>query len=244
MRHLYSQLNRVYGQPGRAYSGTYPIAPWMGGDAGPASGRRGPGALPQFFEEWDERRGDASFPNGPYSNVSPGYGYDGDYPAGRRGSDYPFGPAPAFRSPPGFGRGDTDTGYRPDAAGFTPERGYPRQGGTTDYVGAPVSAGRRYELREFDGEYVCICELPGFERSDIECTYEDGVFYIDAYRDGSQDSDNVWMRRPRRMRERVPLPRQVAVDDITASYRKGILEVRMPLVGRGGRDGQSITIHD
>ncbi|WP_439028653.1 Hsp20/alpha crystallin family protein [Haloarchaeobius sp. DT45] len=218
MENMYDQMNRFYEQMGQTYD-TMPMgAPGMTGGYGygPLSSLWTSGDMPRFFEEWDDRRGSAPYQGGDYDTSRPSFGYAGaSSPSG-----YAYGPRP------GFGRGYGGPGY---GAGFT---------------GAPVDAGRRYELREVDGEYVCICELPGFERSDIECTYEDGVFYIDAYRDGSQDSDNIWMRRSRRVSERVPLPRQVAVDDITASYRKGVLEVRMPLVGGEGRDGQSITIHD
>ncbi|WP_439028655.1 Hsp20/alpha crystallin family protein [Haloarchaeobius sp. DT45] len=152
------------------------------------------------------------------------------------GENYPFGYGPAQQFRPGY---TSDSG-----SGFAPEYPVYSSGWMGDYTGYPITTGRRYELREVDGEYVCICELPGFERSDIECSYEDGVFYIDAYRDGSQDSDNVWMRRSRRVSERVPLPRQVAVDDITASYRKGVLEVRMPYASGDARNAQVINIRD
>ncbi|WP_435362950.1 Hsp20/alpha crystallin family protein [Haloarchaeobius sp. DYHT-AS-18] len=250
MEYMYDQLNRFYDQMGRTYDVMRANAPWMLGEAGPTGERRG--EVPRFFEEWDDRRRDASYPRRGGEEYRRGddyrgrEGYDGEYPGGARGGFSPFGPAPAFRFRPGFGGFD----YGRDAPDYRPEGRYDDRydgrgrGERGEYAGYPVDSGRRYELREVDGEFVCICELPGFERSDIECTYEDGVFYIDAYREASEDAENVWMRRPRRVNERVPLARPVTVDDITASYRRGILEVRMPVAGSEGRAGQSITIRD
>ncbi|WP_435362951.1 Hsp20/alpha crystallin family protein [Haloarchaeobius sp. DYHT-AS-18] len=175
-------------------------------------------------------RGDYAYPRDgfrgmsyPYSEYSPRGDYRSDY-RGRR-SEF---------------RGD----YRRDEADYRPEAEYPRGREMMAEGDFPAEMGRRYELREVDGEFVCICELPGFERSDIECTYEDGVFYIDAAREGRRDADNVWMRRSRRVSERIPVPRPVDVEGFTASYRKGILEVRMPVASRDRTSARIITIRD
>ncbi|MCT9095534.1 Hsp20/alpha crystallin family protein [Haloarchaeobius sp. HME9146] len=175
-------------------------------------------------------RGDYTYPRDGFRGMS--YPYSEYYPRGDYRSDY--------RGRRNEFRGD----YRRAEADYRPEGEYMRGREMMDYSDSAVEMGRRYELREVDGEFVCICELPGFERSDIECTYEDGVFYIDAAREGRRDADNVWMRRSRRVSERIPVPRPVDVEGFTASYRKGILEVRMPVAGRDRRKGQVITIRD
>ncbi|WP_267642222.1 Hsp20/alpha crystallin family protein [Haloarchaeobius amylolyticus] len=179
---------------------------------------------PEFYA-----RGDYYYPRGDYRMSEDYYprGRGMDAPRGESRGDYyrRFAPRPMDRP-----------AMRPMGEYMSEETGY--------YAGSPVEAGRGYELREIDGEYVCICELPGFERGDIECSYEDGVFYVDASREGSRDAENVWMRRSRRVSERIPVPRPVDVDGFSASYRNGILEVRMPIAGRDGRSAQVISIRD
>ncbi|WP_435334947.1 Hsp20/alpha crystallin family protein [Haloarchaeobius sp. TZWWS8] len=113
-----------------------------------------------------------------------------------------------------------------------------------DYDGVRLFARPGCELVEFDGEYVCTMYLPGFEKSDIECTYEDGCFYVDARREGREGADAVWMRRPFRVSERVYIPRDVDAEEISATYRCGMLEVRLPFAPRSSGSGHSISIRD
>ncbi|WP_435361125.1 Hsp20/alpha crystallin family protein [Haloarchaeobius sp. DFWS5] len=99
-------------------------------------------------------------------------------------------------------------------------------------------------LTEDEGCYVCVLDMPGYEKSDIDCTYEDGMLYVSAERAAAESADNVWMRSARRMSERVSIPREIVSDDISATYRNGVLEVRMPLVeAESRRSGRSIDIN-
>ena len=96
--------------------------------------------------------------------------------------------------------------------------------------------GTDYELYEEDGEFVLSVEAPGFERDEIDLSWHDGVLNVAAEH---VDEDRG---RKRTYHRRFRFPKDVDDDDITASYRNGVLEVRLPVRDDSTTHGRSIPV--
>lgn len=90
-------------------------------------------------------------------------------------------------------------------------------------------------LEEFtqDGSLVIRAEMPGIDPDkDVEISMHDGMLHIRAERrESSETKDTSEFRSEFRygMFERtLPLPAGVSETDVTATYKDGILEVRLP----------------
>lgn len=83
---------------------------------------------------------------------------------------------------------------------------------------------------EVDEEgYVVFADLPGFEKNEIDLRFTDGVLTISASHDVRNGEDGRVMRhRSSRIFEELTIPGTVRTDEITASYRNGVLEVHLP----------------
>ncbi|WP_435155638.1 Hsp20/alpha crystallin family protein [Haladaptatus sp. DFWS20] len=95
-------------------------------------------------------------------------------------------------------------------------------------VSDPRGDGRRgthIDLKEHDGQFVLVADLPGFEKEEIDLTFSDDVLTVSAKHEVTGDD----FSRARELSERVSLPKAVEKDGITASYRNGVLEVRLPV---------------
>ncbi|WP_248895320.1 Hsp20/alpha crystallin family protein [Haloplanus halobius] len=80
------------------------------------------------------------------------------------------------------------------------------------------------ELYEADDEFVLSVEMPGFDPAEIDVTWDDGVLNIAAeHTDESRSHRRTYHRRFR-------FPKSVDVEDISATYHNGILEVRLPVL--------------
>ncbi|WP_251341653.1 Hsp20/alpha crystallin family protein [Haloplanus halophilus] len=93
-----------------------------------------------------------------------------------------------------------------------------------------------YELYEEDDEFVLSVEMPGFDPEDIDVTWNDGVLNVAAERtDESRNRRRTYHRRFR-------FPKTVADEDISAQYRNGILEIRLPVLEGATTRGTRIEI--
>lgn len=98
--------------------------------------------------------------------------------------------------------------------------------------------GVRMDLKKRDEEFVFVADLPGFESEQIDLTFADGMLTLVAE---TQTSDEQTASEPgeiaarseftrsRRVAERMTIPEAIAEEDISASYRNGVLEVHLPL---------------
>ncbi len=92
------------------------------------------------------------------------------------------------------------------------------------------------QMIDTEDGYALVLDLPGFEREDIDVTVMDGMLTIDATIDASEmddrDADGVrtlrGATRSRRTHERMRLPEGVSIEDISATYRNGVLEILLP----------------
>jgi HSP20 family protein len=76
-----------------------------------------------------------------------------------------------------------------------------------------------------DEGYLVLADLPGFEKEEIDLRYDDGMLHISA----THEVDDGEYARSRRVRESVSVGGDVVVDGIEATYRNGVLEVRVPV---------------
>ncbi|NHN60932.1 MULTISPECIES: Hsp20/alpha crystallin family protein [Halorussus] len=104
--------------------------------------------------------------------------------------------------------------------------------------GSAATDGSSLSRRSSDGEYVFVADLPGFEREEIDLSFDDDALTLTAESETGEttadDEGGIALRgevtRSRRVSERVAIPEDVVEDEITASYRNGVLEVHLPLV--------------
>ncbi len=77
-----------------------------------------------------------------------------------------------------------------------------------------------------------VADLPGFRKEDIEVWIEDGDLVIKAVRkEEKEEKAENYIRRERRLGEvfrRIPIPVEVDMDKIRASYNNGVLEIVLP----------------
>lgn len=94
-------------------------------------------------------------------------------------------------------------------------------------------------LETDDEGYVVLADIPGFDKSELDLRFDDGVLTIRGEHDVTGEDESGWSHQRRRVHEQVRIPVAVDADDITASYRNGVLEVHLPteeeVVDRGHR---------
>ncbi len=98
-------------------------------------------------------------------------------------------------------------------------------------------------LEDEGDAYVFVMDVPGFEKEDVDLTFRNGALSVRAHPDAEEGSDAYRSVRSRRVAKRVPIPKEVVADEITASYHNGVLEVRLPIVeDERDEDGHRIDI--
>ncbi|WP_255168920.1 Hsp20/alpha crystallin family protein [Natrononativus amylolyticus] len=100
--------------------------------------------------------------------------------------------------------------------------------GTPRLVGTRGEAAMSLE-REGEG-YVFVMDLPGFEREEIDLTFEEGLLSVRARSDRESGDEGRQLLRERRVARQVTIPAEVVEDEISASYRNGVLEVHLPML--------------
>jgi HSP20 family protein len=105
-------------------------------------------------------------------------------------------------------------------------------------MGDLATGGIRVEELVDNGLLVIRAELPGIDpEKDVQVTVEDGMLSIHAERrEEKRHSGGGHVRSEFRYGtfvRRVPLPRGASPDVVSASYRDGILEVRLPAPAPG-----------
>ncbi|MFW6448967.1 MAG: Hsp20/alpha crystallin family protein [Halobacteriota archaeon] len=100
------------------------------------------------------------------------------------------------------------------------------------------------DLIEHADEYVLRADLPGFDRDEIDLTLRDRTLTISADRaEETTEGDAHFVRRERRHRaitRAIQLPEAVEVEDVSATYERGVLEVHLPRPA--GADAHTIDV--
>jgi HSP20 family protein len=92
-----------------------------------------------------------------------------------------------------------------------------------------------------DDGYVIVADLPGVEREELDLRFDDGLLTITGEHETTERSETAASTRSRRVHEQVRLPGDVDADGIEATYRNGVLEVRVP-TDEPVDEGRSIDI--
>lgn len=102
-------------------------------------------------------------------------------------------------------------------------------------VGHDMASGHMIRVDEFreNGNLVIRAELPGIDPDkDVELTVSEGVLHIDAeHREEENVEEKGYVRHELRcgsFTRTLPLPEGVSESDVTATYKDGILEIRVP----------------
>ena len=101
------------------------------------------------------------------------------------------------------------------------------------FLGDLPNAVRVEELTE-DGTHVIRAELPGIDPDkDVEITVHDGMVHISGERtEKKEERDKASYRsefRYGRFERMLPLPAGATSKDVSATYKDGVLEVRLPV---------------
>jgi len=89
------------------------------------------------------------------------------------------------------------------------------------------------DIKEKDNDYELTADLPGFDKSDLNVTYDDGVLTIEANRNDTKedkDEEGNFLRRERSSRSyrRQFMLKGVDDENIDASFKDGVLNLKLP----------------
>ncbi|WP_148416021.1 archaeal heat shock protein Hsp14 [Haloferax sp. KTX1] len=91
-----------------------------------------------------------------------------------------------------------------------------------------------------------VADLPGFEKDDLDVSVSGRRLTIAADREESSEvDDDQYVRRERSQRSvsrTITLPTEVARDEVSASYKNGVLTVTLPKAEPAGDDSTQIDI--
>ncbi|QOS10575.1 Hsp20-type molecular chaperone [Haloferax gibbonsii] len=91
-----------------------------------------------------------------------------------------------------------------------------------------------------------VADLPGFEKDDLDVSVSGRRLTIAAdHEESSEVDDDRYVRRERSQRSvsrTITLPAQVVRDEVTASYKNGVLTVTLPKAEPAGDDSTQIDI--
>jgi HSP20 family protein len=87
-----------------------------------------------------------------------------------------------------------------------------------------------FDVHREGEEFVVLADLPGFEREEISIRAEDGQLVLDATHEIRREE----FERTRRVHGETRLPAGVDVDEASATYRNGVLEIRLPISESAG----------
>ncbi len=89
------------------------------------------------------------------------------------------------------------------------------------------------DIVEKNGQVVVTADLPGMEEKDIEVTINDGVLTVRGERtEEKEDTEKGFHRRERvfgKFVRQFTLPKGTDSENVKAIFKKGVLEVRIPL---------------
>jgi len=85
------------------------------------------------------------------------------------------------------------------------------------------------DVHETDKEVLVRAEAPGFEPQEFDISISGNTLSIQAeHKEESQDKERGWQRRYGRFQRSFTLPAAVDADKVEATYRQGVLELRLP----------------
>ena len=104
---------------------------------------------------------------------------------------------------------------------------------SADAQGVDTFFSPRVDVKEADGFYDITAELPGVEKDNLQVTLHDGVLTLEAEveREDKEEEEGTIIRQERRygkFMRRFNLGEDVQEDEISASFKNGVLHLRAP----------------
>jgi HSP20 family protein len=108
--------------------------------------------------------------------------------------------------------------------------------------------GIRVDVHETDNEVIATCDIPGLEkREDVDIDIENNILSISGTINRSNEIKEENMHRKERFVGRfhraVSLPSPVSEEGIKATYKNGVLEVRMPKLMKDTKKRIDVEFH-
>ncbi len=103
------------------------------------------------------------------------------------------------------------------------------------------------DLVEKDNEMVLKADLPGIKKEDIEVSLENGDLVVrgEQTEEEKLEEENYYRleRHHGSFYRRLALPAEVEAEDLNATFKDGVLEVRFPKPAEKEGNGEKIAIH-
>jgi HSP20 family protein len=100
------------------------------------------------------------------------------------------------------------------------------------------------EVEETSKDIVVRVEVPGMEKKDCRIAIEGNMLYLCGEkhfeREAGDSTYHIMERAYGSFQRTIPLPRNVDVDRAEATYRNGVLSIRMPKMA--GENGKTIKV--
>jgi len=116
----------------------------------------------------------------------------------------------------------------------------------TDLVGGRWSP--QVEMFERDNNLVVRADLPGMTKDDVKLELtDDGISIEGERRDENEEHGEGFYRSERtygKFYRRIPLPEGVRVNDASATFSNGVVEITMPAAKREQRKARRVEINE
>ncbi|XJZ29065.1 Hsp20/alpha crystallin family protein [Bacillota bacterium Lsc_1132] len=108
--------------------------------------------------------------------------------------------------------------------------------------------GIRVDVHETDQEVVATCDIPGLEKKeDVHIDVDNNLLKISGMINRMNEVKEENMHRRERytgsFHRSITLPAQVSMEGVKASYKNGVLEVRMPKLAQDQRKKIDVEFH-
>jgi len=108
--------------------------------------------------------------------------------------------------------------------------------------------GLRVDIHESDHEIIATCDIPGLEsKEDVNIDIENNMLSISGSISRSDEIKEENMHRQERFVGRfhrsISLPSPVAHEGVTATYKNGVLKVRMPKASQDDKKKIDVQFH-
>ena len=103
------------------------------------------------------------------------------------------------------------------------------------------------DIKEDNDKIVFKTDLPGVDEKDIKVTIEDGTLMLSGERKFEKETEKENFHRVERsygsFRRSFTLPETVDEDKVSASYRKGVLELTLPKLKSNGNKVKVVNVN-
>lgn len=106
----------------------------------------------------------------------------------------------------------------------------------------------RVDVYETENEVVATCDIPGLEKKeDVDISIDNNILSVSGTVNRINEVKEEHMHRQERFVGRfqrsISLPSRVSSEGVKATYKNGILEIRMPKLKDGAKKGIDVEFH-